>query len=137
MIKTKPKSMNSSTETIRDQSPMVDAFCKHGLTPRYISLRARKLPRVKRPAFIWLDDTPKGGRGPESYHQEFLSALFEFAGEVFVVSGRISPEQEHCAIDAALKTGCAAVVLTTPRCTEAWAQAVKSASSPMQKTMTS
>jgi hypothetical protein len=137
MNRTKTKPVNSGAETVRDQSPMMDACCKHGLTPRYISLRARKLPRVKRPAFIWLDDTPKGGRGPDSYHQEFLSALLEFAGEVFIIHDRIPKDQTQNAIDAAVKTGCAVVVFTTNQCAADWEQAAKVTSSQTQVSMAS
>jgi hypothetical protein len=92
------------------------------LSLRYISLRARKVPKLKRPALIWLNDTAKGGRGPGSYHEEFLSALFEAAGAVFIFPNGVSKDQQQGVVDAAFNTGCSVVVLTTPRCVEAWTQ---------------
>jgi hypothetical protein len=114
--------------SIHQTDPMTTAICEHGLTLRYISLRARKVPKVKRPALIWLKDTVKDGRGPETFHQEFLSALFGAAGAVLIFPSGISSDQEQSAIDAAVSTGFAVVVITTPRCAKAWKQAKKLAS---------
>jgi hypothetical protein len=110
----------SSAESKLDATSSVRDI--YDLSLRYISLRARKVPKLKQPALIWLKDTAKGGRGPESYHEEFLSALFEAAGAVFVFPDGISKDQEQGVIDAAFNTGCSVVVLTTPRCVEAWTQ---------------
>ncbi len=124
-----PTPSNTVTLLSRHQTdPMTTAICEHGLSLRYISLRARKVPKVKRPALIWLKDTVKDGRGPETFHQEFLSALFGAAGAVLIFTSGISTDQEQSAIDAAVSTGFAVVVITTPRCVKAWKQAKKLAS---------
>jgi hypothetical protein len=104
-------------------SSMSRAFIDHDISPRYISLRARKVPKVKRPAFIWLKDIAKGGRGPGSYHEEFLNALFKSAGAIFVFSDGLSEDQEQSVVDAALSSGRVVAVFTMPRCAEAWTQA--------------
>jgi hypothetical protein len=101
---------------------MSEAMFSNSLSLRYISARARKVPKLKRPALIWLNDAAKGGRGPEYYHAEFLNDLFESAEAAFIFPHDISKKQEQDAIDAALRTGCAVVVITTPRCVEEWAQ---------------
>jgi hypothetical protein len=104
--------------------PMSSALFNDGLSLRYISLRARKVPKLKQPALIWLNDMAKGGRGPKSYHEEFLSALFKAAGAVFIFPNGVSKDQQQGVVDAAFNTGCSVVVLTTPRCVEAWTQVV-------------
>jgi hypothetical protein len=113
--------MYSKTNNFKPNQ-MTTALRENDISFRYISLRAHKVPKVKQPALIWLDDRAKGGRGPSSYHQEFLSALFETAGAVFIIPNRITKEQEKKAYDAAVKTDCSVVVLTTPRCVDEWIQ---------------
>ena len=121
-----PNEMRSGADA--EFAPMMSAILQDGLSLRYISLRARKLPKIQRPSLIWLTDRRNGGRGPASFHQDFLNALFVTAGKVLVFPGGISKHQEQNAIGAALSTGCAVVVLTTPSCVEAWIHAAKTAS---------
>lgn len=115
---------NQSRESTKPD-PLTSAMLEHDLSLRYISLRARKVPKLKQPALIWLDDRAKGGRGPSSYHQEFLSALVEVAGAIFVIPNHITEDQQEKAIDAAVNTGCSLVIFTTPHCVEEWEQALE------------
>ncbi len=122
-----PVNINLKTETVDRVriDPMTSAICEYDITLRYISLRARKVPKLKKPAFIWLKDRAKGGRGPSSYHQEFLSALLEVAGAVFVVPNHVTEGQQEEFFKAAISTGCSVVILTTSRCVEEWEKASK------------